>query len=246
MNIDILMSELVYRFSPIIYISNSENFYPCSINYLLKHSDLYQNSILQKKSPISEQDLILANNKSTIDINYKSYVENYNIKNSPPMYVTYYFSNNTIYLQFIFIFCFNVNKLDLFKRFTVEIDLKHKSIISAFFHTHKNNGMWVKKKDMHFLSGHPVVYCSRVNYSFFPKLGKYRFRAFKTDRCELGTKWLPKNIIGVDETAIWIDCSGRISMEKKIKFPGLKKWWRNDKYTWRKNRIWNWITRIFS
>ena len=255
MSVDLVVAELVSRFAPVVYLNDSENFFPCSIDHLLKHSDLYEGYTLKRGAPLVENDLREVYKESKrkdlllLDVKYGGYVGEFNIRDEPPpMYVAHYFSDrNTILIQYIFIFAYDGKTVGQFKRFTIEIDLNTYKPVAAFFHTYKERGMWVKPENMDFLVEHPVIYCARRTHAFYPKEGNYRKRiGFQVDRCEMGDKWLPKRLVGIDDNTLWVNFEGRIAGKKASVFPGHKKWWKNDKYNWTKSYAWDWVRRMFS
>ncbi len=234
------MTNLLNKYSPILYFHKDEKYYPCSIDWILKNSVLVDHNTEPVTKIISptNKDLYNIMNKynsqipnGTVNISFNKeiYRGESPIKNVP-CYGIIREKDNKKYLTYIFLYAYNgeykiLNIADAgyhpgdIEHMTIELDEKDE-INRIFYGAHgKKDGRWVLKKDIEFENDKPVAYVALSGHGLYPKLGTvFRLGGIANDYLGEEIKWEPKviEIYPIDDkrfnkdTMFWTMFKGRL------------------------------------
>lgn len=214
-----ILSQLLNKYSPILYLHSEEDYFPSTINFIL------ENSFLQKKDNTKLLDSPLFS--STLYDSYKGeegrdteiVLTSSSLKvgqkdklNSIPIYGLAKIINNKTHLFYNFIYPYNgaknvVGLRDVGAHFG---DIEHitvvlnsdNSISELFYSAHgSSEGRWLKPTDVTFEGDRPIVYVAKYSHASYPKEGVvFRFFGFGNDYTNKGIKWNPQVVRLYEDT----------------------------------------------
>lgn len=204
--------NLLDKYKPIIYLHKDENYFPSSIDYVLKNSDLVSFSEKYKKianKPLSGNILKNATWKSYIDIPLNiihgekdlSSVSIYGIVNEymnyiDLTYITFYPYNgsyNILKIQKVGDHFGDLEHLTI--RITKDSNKEPlQRIIKVFFGAHQiKDGRWVYPEELEYENGRIVAYSALNGHGLYNKNGMaFRYYGLANDYLEKGHRWDPK------------------------------------------------------
>jgi len=220
MNID----DLLYKYQPIIYFHNEEEYFPCNADYFVKNSNLIKNNkIIDNEMTQTKLYKILSDNNTFIQPKNDTIINGfrYNYEDAP---LYYYIRNDyvkkKIFIYFFLFFAYNgsYNILNIanvghhyndIEHFTYQIDMNTGNLESIFFSAHgSDEGMWRNENEIEFIIENknlvknrkrPVLYCAKNGHGFYYRPGCiFRFFGFANDLTNKGFKYSDYNYIKID------------------------------------------------
>lgn len=211
------MQKLVDEFSPIIYFSNNEQYFPSSIEYIFENSTLYDQNkpvaidlttknvydyVLEKYGYNGQRNknlkLVLTNNTKYGDRFALSCTPIYAlVTEKSDRYVIYYIilypysgEKNIALIQKVGAHYGDIEHL------TVEVT-KEKKIIRVFYGAHADiNGVWIPAPKLTTIGNHVVAYVAEDSHGLYPNTGfAFRFYGFANDIMRGDIKWVPKVVL---------------------------------------------------
>jgi len=194
-------TKLLRHYQPILFLYSQENYFPCSIDWILHQSGKTQ------------QDLLVSPSLTINPVHYPGQL--FSPLSTIPIYGILRRRNHKIYLTYIALFPYNGHYItypDIWQgfpiryqqigqhpgdieHFTVELDESTKTLSRIWYNRHSpKDGQWVDAKDVEMIRGRPVVYLAWHGHGFFQKPGLYlRFIGnsymVSFDLCDRGIEW---------------------------------------------------------
>ena len=216
------ISSLINKYTPVIWVHPDEQYFPCSIDWLIQHStlvDFNDNTLL---TPVTQRDLYniakkygfgrRADGDVVLSFNHQLY-KGQTPLDSVPCYAISRIRGDKLYITYIFLYAYNgeywivgiapagMHPGDV-EHMTAEIDIDSGALLRMFYGSHGTvDGTWVNAKDIEFLYDHPVAYQALHGHGMYPKNGTvFRSAGFTNDHLGDGFLWSPKAIEFVDMT----------------------------------------------
>lgn len=207
---------LAERFRPIFIFDKQEQYFPCSVNYLINNSQLYNGEeLVTDFGKTSVEDL--SDNKGDRLIFAK---ESYNgdLQNAP-VYYNIRVCEQFIDIVYILFFAYNgpLNVLGLFEvgehtgdieHVIVRLNKSNLSLNSVYFSAHNDEGEWVDKSNVKTIQlrndenvfEHPMVYVARNSHAMYASEGThYRIFGIVNDHCSTYKGSMLNDLIEVKE-----------------------------------------------
>lgn len=235
------ISELISKYNPILYFHPDENYFPCSIEWLLNNSILVDfNTTPQTmiNSP-SNRDMYEVSKKynfksntsgqQTLSFTQELYNGQIPIKNVP-CYVLVKKRENKIYLIYNYLYAYNGNydilglekvgnhPADL-EHITVELDDSGK-LLRVMYSAHgERDGRWVDAKNVPFEDNRIIAYVALNGHGLYQREGTaIRVFGLANDVMKRGKKWdpVPERIYLPTEPEFDIDKMGWVGYNGRL------------------------------
>ena len=242
-----ILNEIVLSYKPIFVFSKKEKYYPCSVEYITQHSQLFKNNVRVKDfGTITKEDLC-DNTGDQIKVHNEYYSGDLN---HAPVYYFIRTSNKFIDIVFFLFFAYNppysvlgvkIGEHDSdIEHVVVRVDTDTHEIVAMYYSSHGNEGKWVMKRDIKFVNTNPIVYVAKGSHAMYHDEGThFRIFGFANDYTDFGKSWIPSTTVYVDEnTPWWMKYNGKWSMNG-ISNVKHQRWWN-----YRPNRNSNFCTRF--
>ena len=231
MSISINIHELANKYIPIFVFDKNEEYYPCSIEYLIQNSDLYKDEQLISPSTIynmKEGNKYIFKGDKNGDLD------------TAPLYYFYRVTDTWIDIVYVLYFAFS-GPLYLFNLLKIEdsshpYDIEHVILRfnktnlllnSVYFSAHSDEGKWVNYNDLHIIHTEhktsPLIYVSRNSHAMYPTSGThFRICGILNDYNDFGNGWLTNCLIEADEDQ-WVGDWGNVESLAK------RDWWKETR-----------------
>ena len=207
-------SELLKKFSPIVYFHKDEKYFPCSADWLLKNSsilDYNEKPSLKINSPsnldiykIASKYDFKRNNDNSLILSFDSSVYTGEIPyTNVPCYGYVSEFNDRIYLRYFFLYAKNgeysiIGLVDAgmhpgdIESIVIELT-KNGELLRIFYGSHRQvDSKWVDAKKVEFEDGKPVVYSALNGHGLYEKEGVvFRKYGFANDYLGKSKRWQP-------------------------------------------------------
>jgi hypothetical protein len=209
------LQELANKWSPIIYLHSAEKYFPCSANWLLQNSVLFDfntNPIIAT-SPVTNIDMYNLAKKYNFErrvdgdlilsFDNEIYSGENPLKNVP-CYCLIRKQNDKTYITYIFLFTYNgeysilglanagYHPADI-EHITVELDSSN-NLSRVFYSAHGvKDGRWVKASDIEMEDGRIVAYMALHGHGLYQQEGTvFRLYGLANDYLDKGHRWVPQ------------------------------------------------------
>lgn len=216
-------SELLKKFSPVVYFHKDEKYFPCSSDWLLKNSSILDYTVNppakitpatnEKLYEISSNSGFKKNEDNTLILSFDSSAYTGEIPYTNVFcygYVSEF--NDRIYLRYFFLYAKNgeyniIGLVDAgmhpgdIESIVIELT-KAGELLRIFYGSHREvDSKWVDAKGVEFEDGKPVVYSALNGHGLYEKEGVvFRKGGFANDYLGKGKRWEPKVFEYFDRT----------------------------------------------
>jgi hypothetical protein len=245
----LLLSHLIQKYNPVLWINKNEEYYPMSIESYMNQSLLYCN----KQLIHDREHLHNTTQKYGSDCYFQPISKlkygNHNkteLNKDVPVYVYYKKFDYFIDIKYIYFYGYNgpyplisVNNWFEYKYGEHYSDFEH---ITMRFIKDKNGkldlhkiyygahttieGVWKLPTQIEWLEKRPVSYIALHGHGNYPDAGIYsRIFGFGNDYCQRGFLWKPQNIIYINtKNSSWHSYIGKFSKENEYSTLWSKTW----------------------
>jgi hypothetical protein len=255
------MSEFVNRiikeYSPVVFLSKKENYFPCSIEYYLKYSKAHIEGKVYEEGTFNKDNIPL-DASITFDINEEKWEgEKGDSLEEIPYYVRFLEKEDTYELIYHFLYAYNggyqvchlpcekckegshqadiehitiVIDKETYENYLEASESKHQAIKQVYFAAHgSKQGLWVNRSDLYYYDGKIAVFSSFNSHASYPEPGIYwRCLGAINDYTEEGIKWKSKNVILVSDDDNWCIFQGRMGYPAEVSPMAEKDWWNGE------------------
>ena len=217
--------DLLKKYNPVFVFNTSEEYWPCSVEYVMENSQLYNDDkkILEEGQVTS--NILASNIGNHLNINSRIYpgspLDKIHLKHNIPLYCKVNTNEQFIDLIYIVFFAYNgpFNVLG-FNTGEHQADIEHvvirlsaetKKPIAIFFSAHGiQDGVWVKYEQVQKYNHYPVVYVAKFSHAMYPKASTwYRIFFLANDHTDDGVHWLSNNLVVLTEdNPVWVKYTG--------------------------------------
>ncbi len=223
MNNQFNIHELADKHTPIFVFDKNEEYYPCSIEYLIQNSDLYKDDQLIGPSTIysmKDGNKYIFKGDKNGDLN------------NTPLYYFHRVSEQWIDIVYVLYFAFsgplhlfNILKLSEtshpygIEHVILRFNKNNLSLNSVYFSAHSDEGKWVDYHHLHVIHTEhktsPLIYIARNTHAMYPSSGThYRLCGILNDYTYFGNGWLSNCLIEADEDQ-WVGNWGNVESVSK-------------------------------
>lgn len=236
--------EIANRFAPIVFLSASEKYLPCSVDHYLTNSALMNRSgVVIPRGDVKATDLPTQPEASdwSLDCAQEAWRgADANTLADIPFYARVIEGEQTYEIAYIFFYAyngaFNVFNISKLEAGAHQADLEHVSVFvskstmeveKVYYSAHgANEGEWVMRPDLVMEDGRVVVYSARGSHATYPSSGTiWRCVGAINDHTDKGLAWNPKKTILVDNDTPWNQFSGCMGFPDAVSAPMRKSWW---------------------
>ena len=246
MNAVIDSLQLATTYKPIFVFSKEEKYYPCSVEYLLSHSQLYkENTLIKNFGELTPEELSrnVGDSLKVHPNSYRGQIE------SAPIYYFIRTSEKFIDIVFFIYFTYNGPLSILGKKVGAhDTDLEHivvrvdtlTQLIAVYFSAHGSEGRWVMKDSLQLINNNVLIYVAKSSHAMYPTNGRqWRVMGLANDKTDFGLSWTTDRLIEVkDNDPVWMKYVGKWSREG-IDSVASNGWWRSQSV-----KSSNWFTRF--
>lgn len=226
--------ELAKLYKPLFVFSKEEQYYPCSVEFIISQSQLYKGDELIKNFGELTPEILSENGGDNLKLHEDSYNGQISVA---PIYYFIRSSDKFIDIVYFLYFAYNgpfnilgkkvgAHDTDL-EHVVVRLDSLTQQVTSIYYSAHGSEGKWVMKDDVKFVSTSPIVYIAKYSHAMYPDEGyQWRCMGFANDKTDFGLSWTTSILTCVkDDNPIWVKYTGKWSRDG-IDSITNKGWWK--------------------